>query len=318
MPSSALQPLLASLPIQHQHALAWFDERAGQIVSWPGRLEDGTLLATKAKGIYKPRWSQYALSVRQSLSGLYPDREIERKKDGSWTFAYFQEGFDPTESASTFTNVGLFECMRDVVPVGVFIQTAPKPSPRYRVLGLALVSGFDSGYFYLEGSDLPIVRDPHSTRLPWSGDLPQTRADSVAQLFDLGGIRDERERTLRLISQRRGQAGFRRTLLDAYGRRCAITGYDAEDALEAAHITPYRGPVTHHPSNGLLLRADLHTLFDLGLIAIDYDRRSLLISGDLRPTKYAGLADERVEFPSDNRLEPSREAVAWHRSNANL
>jgi putative restriction endonuclease len=150
------------------------------------------------------------------------------------------------------------------------------------------------------------------------GELPRDRADAVAHIFSPTGIEDEREKTLRLIDQRRGQGGFRRTLLDAYGWRCAVTGYDAEDALEAAHITPYRGPVTHHPSNGLLLRADMHTLFDLGLVALDYDDQRLLVKDELRSTKYGKFADGPVAFPTDPRLQPSREAVAWHRAFARL
>ena len=50
--------------------------------------------------------------------------------------------------------------------------------------------------------------------------------------------------------------------MDAYGGRCAITGYDVEEALQAAHIVPYLGPQSNTVNNGLLLRADVHNLFD--------------------------------------------------------
>ena len=52
-----------------------------------------------------------------------------------------------------------------------------------------------------------------------------------------------------------------------YEGKCAVTGCDVPDVLQAAHIFPYMGPETNHPSNGLL-RADIHTLFDLGLIEL--------------------------------------------------
>ena len=55
------------LPARHRSALSWFEEHAGTVQRWPAPLSDETLLASKAKGIYKPRWSEYALSVRQSL-----------------------------------------------------------------------------------------------------------------------------------------------------------------------------------------------------------------------------------------------------------
>ena len=59
---------------------------------------------------------------------------------------------------------------------------------------------------------------------------------------------------------------FRDALIGAYAGRCAITGCSVLDILEAAHITPYLGPDTNHVTNGLLLRADLHTLFDTCLL----------------------------------------------------
>lgn len=56
-------------------------------------------------------------------------------------------------------------------------------------------------------------------------------------------------------------------VLDAYGGQCAITGSDAGPALEAAHPRPYRGVDSNVISDGLPLRGDIHTLFDLGLLA---------------------------------------------------
>ena len=99
--------------------------------------------------------------------------------------------------------------------------------------------------------------------------------------FDPESLADERERAFRAIRLRRGQAAFRSALMEAYGRRCAITGCAVEDVLEAAHITPYVGSLTNHVSNGLLLRADLHTLFDCGLLAIDPKTRRVVVADAL-------------------------------------
>jgi predicted restriction endonuclease len=71
---------------------------------------------------------------------------------------------------------------------------------------------------------------------------------------------DARERTFAAIVRRRGQSRFRRSLLRAYTGQCAVTACDAQETLEAAHILPYRGQRTNHVTNGLLLRADLHSL----------------------------------------------------------
>jgi predicted restriction endonuclease len=117
---------------------------------------------------------------------------------------------------------------------------------------------------------------------------------------------DERERALRAIRIRRGQSGFRNALLEAYGGRCAITGCGVEDVLEAAHIVPYFGPCTNQTSNGLLLRADLHTLFDCGLITIDPLTRTVVISDALRNSSYAKLSGRALRPPRDDSKGPTR------------
>lgn len=88
-------------------------------------------------------------------------------------------------------------------------------------------------------------------------------------VFNPGDISDARERTLASIVRRRGQPRFRKQLLKAYQGRCAVTGCTLEPILEAAHIHPYLGDETNVVSNGLLLRTDVHTLFDLGLLWIE-------------------------------------------------
>lgn len=76
------------------------------------------------------------------------------------------------------------------------------------------------------------------------------------------------EFVMRAIRARRGQSAFRNTLRERYGDQCQISGCPILDVLEAAHIRPYRTEADNAPSNGLLLRADLHTLFDLDLLGI--------------------------------------------------
>src|SRR5438309_1748593 len=63
---------------------------------------------------------------------------------------------------------------------------------------------------------------------------------------------------------REGQGTFRVRILDAYGRRCAVTGESSEPVLGAAHIQLYLGPASNHVQNGIALRADIHRLFDGG------------------------------------------------------
>lgn len=84
---------------------------------------------------------------------------------------------------------------------------------------------------------------------------------------------DSRPNVLREIKARRGQRAFRNALRLRYGDQCQVSRNELLELLEAAHIQPYRGDEDNHPDNGLLLRADLHTLFDLDLLGIEPERR---------------------------------------------
>jgi hypothetical protein len=121
----------------------------------------------------------------------------------------------------------------------------------------------------------------------------QYEADK-AGLFNPQDDQDARKKNMVAIVQRQGQPKFRQELLRAYNGRCAVTGCDVEAALEAAHIIPYNGPQTNHVSNGLLLRADLHTLFDLGLWTIHPDSFTVVLSDALLSTEYAALMDKTI------------------------
>jgi predicted restriction endonuclease len=129
---------------------------------------------------------------------------------------------------------------------------------------------------------------------------------------------DARERVLSSIVRRRGQPAFRENLLTAYHGQCAITGCDVEDVLEAAHIVPYKGPETNHPGNGLLLRADMHTLFDLKRISVDVASMTLLVSPSLSGTCYEGYRGMQIKLPNDPGSQPSREALDQHRRESGL
>jgi hypothetical protein len=130
--------------------------------------------------------------------------------------------------------------------------------------------------------------------------------------FDPKNLEDARARVAKQIAIRRGQPKFRRKLLEAYARRCAISGSNAEEALEACHIVPYKGPKTNDPSNGLLLRADLHTLFDLGLITIEPETKIVCVDTRLKDTDYATFQGTRVRDPIAERFKPNKDALLEH------
>ena len=104
------------------------------------------------------------------------------------------------------------------------------------------------------------------------GPLPLT-SDDVHDLPEdvpyIGQLADCRARLWQQICLRRGQAKFRDALLQRYGGICVVTGCVLSCVLEAAHIDPYRCEAHNHPENGLLLRADVHTLFDLDMLGVN-------------------------------------------------
>lgn len=101
-----------------------------------------------------------------------------------------------------------------------------------------------------------------------------------------GKSHDERETIYQAIKARRGQQAFRKNLLDLYNSTCIISGCRVVDILEAVQINPNALENKHHFSNGLLLRADLHTLFDLDLIRINPEQYLIEISDKLIGSEY--------------------------------
>lgn len=123
---------------------------------------------------------------------------------------------------------------------------------------------------------------------------------------------DERQRALRAVVNRQGQPQFRAALLDAYGRTCAITGCTASPVLEAAHIDPYLGEHTQHVTNGLLLRSDVHTLFDLHLIAISAEF-TVAVSPELTGTEYEAVSGQPLRLTDRPGSGPDADALRRHR-----
>lgn len=121
---------------------------------------------------------------------------------------------------------------------------------------------------------------------------------------------------LALGKRRLGQGAFRALVTDAYGRQCSLSGERTLPVLQAAHIRPVTQDGEHTISNGILLRSDLHILFDQGLLGIDPDFR-VHISPQIRDRysngrQYYELQGKTMRMPADADLLPDRELLAWH------
>jgi putative restriction endonuclease len=193
--------------------------------------------------------------------------------------------------------------MDSKVPVGFMWQISPKPNSIYRIYGLASVVAWEKGYFVLEGftpggtSHEPHRRATHAAQIqslnssyepslpPWAYPHSQSDQDEVLR------------RSLQWSVTRQGQPEFRSALLLAYDGKCAITSCDVEEGLEAAHIQPYSGPMSNSLENGLLLRADIHTLFDRGLIGINPSNLKVILADELEGSQYEEFRNTYVRLP---------------------
>lgn len=101
----------------------------------------------------------------------------------------------------------------------------------------------------------------HAGQTDWALEIREHKEDL---------LRDLAERRLKWRKPRPVQAQFRASLFDLCGGRCAVTGWSVPEALEAAHLLPHTGdPFRDRPDNGLLLRRDLHSMFDAMLWSTD-------------------------------------------------
>lgn len=259
------------------------------------------------RGIYKPAGSEYALWIRQTLAGVYPDQEPTYHTDGSWTYRYSPEAKGGLTDLDLPTNRGLIRCKEDRVPVGVFRQKRDLAGAvSYEVLGLAFVEGFDGTHFVLRGepidwTEAPTVQDVVPTFRPFEIDAPAS------------------EEISRVLRDRR----FGVVIRQIYHERCSLCsiGYRVRGravALDAAHIIPVdRRGVIGDVRNGLLLCKNHHALFDGWAWTIDEDLRIMVSRDkDFRDSAVANhiLTWEGQRLPNlPERAEdlPASEAIQW-------
>ena len=121
------------------------------------------------------------------------------------------------------------------------------------------------------------------------------------------------------VKPRVGQGIFRTVVADVYGRQCAVTREKAFPALEAAHIRPFREMPQHYVKNGLLLRSDVHKLFDAGYVTVTPDYHfevSDHIHADFDDGEnYYKLHGTELWVPKSSEHRPGREHLEWHNEN---
>lgn len=157
-------------------------------------------------------------------------------------------------------------------------------------------------------------RVPETRPLKWCLMKPPAEGPSISRPTPEDEANSELDRQKRQgeIAVRPGQDKFKKTIRQNYGRTCAVTDCNTPQALEAAHIRAYDGKDDNSPDNGILLRVDIHALFDAFLITLSEDGSRLDICEELAddPT-YAFLRDVNVKAPRD--APPSKDNIRSHR-----
>lgn len=195
-------------------------------------------------------------------------------------------------------------------PVGCRILTQPFFWPREQWLPVPssfarnIVTGKRYSTDDAEGRDL---WDAVSER----AHLPNVAAEAAARFG-----------TPQIVRPRLGQGAFRLAVTDAYERCCAVSGEKTLPILDAAHIRSYGEGGEHDPANGLLLRTDIHRLFDLGYVTVSEDHRfevSHRLKADFDNGRhYYELHGATVRSPRPGSAAPAPNTLAWHREHRYL
>jgi len=153
----------------------------------------------------------------------------------------------------------------------------------------------------------------------WQQIQTRLQASDSPLLSGVNELPEERYGPAFLAKARLGQGGFRSMVTSAYQRRCAFTGERTLPVLQASHIQPYASQGPHAIRNGILLRADLHQLFDRGYVTITPDADSYRIKVSPRIKKefsngreYYALDEKPLAIMPSPELRPANEYVEYH------
>lgn len=254
---------------------------------------------------------KYALTIASSYEGYYRDQKPLLLEDGSWLYEYCAHEARYGDKGRIDYNAYLMNCLTDGVPVGVIIRINPR---QYKVMGLAFIESFNAltNTFHLHG---PVNAQTEQAGCFISFDESELTAEEE-QLFEewdpLLDLEDHRERVEVSRVRRRGQSAFRQKLLRAYEGSCAVTEVDVDAVLQAAHVYPYRGEGSQVVSNGMLLRADIHQLYDAHLLTIDPGDYRIRLSDSIKDGVYGEYNGATINVPSDPVLRPNKGLLELH------
>lgn len=270
------------------------------------------------EGIYKPAWSNYALTIASMLKSPYSD-QTHFHADGTWWMHYSPKsgGMDLAANAS------IIRCMTDAEPLLVLKQISAKDfrsGAQHRLLGLGLVESFDPARHLFQIRGVPADRFTDYLDTTLTDDLIETalRLESLEQWQPF--VKEDRV-LYHVNAQKRDQA-FRDVVLSNYDRTCAVTGqkfvYSDTVEADAAHIIAKGNRGTDDPRNGLSLSRSVHWAFDQGIFTLS-DQYEVILHPSAKQASVSAfplleMDRKRILLPSDSAYLPHPEALAWHRS----
>jgi putative restriction endonuclease len=153
-------------------------------------------------------------------------------------------------------------------------------------------------------------------RLLYDRCLARAAELSVAKDWTREALDGQQHGRPQVVTPRLGQASFRLAVLDAYGKRCAVTGERSLPVVEASHIRPWWQGGLHRVQNGLPLRRDVHRLFDLGYVTVTPDHE-FRVSHALKDAYengrvYYDLQGQPIHVPDDPSAKPDPQELEWH------
>lgn len=315
------------VPTEFLYAYQWFQEHEGEIFSCLPMGSNSPNLPVKIKlaqqaGIHTPSYSSleskgegkphYALFIhsqkgKMSSSSAYSDMDVIKRPDGTWTLDYCAHKSASNKTATQSYNGDMMNNLRDGVPVAVYVNY---PKIGYINYGLAFVERYDAltEMFTLHG---PVTSD--NANDDFFSIIPNDQLTEEERLIFQGADGgDDRKKSLVQQVRRERQGEFRRQLMVAYSGACAATGTDVPAVLQAAHIDPYRGRKSQVASNGMLLRADIHLLYDAHLITVLPEKNTIRVGKQLKGSYYWQFDRRKINIPSDPLLRPNDVLLEMH------
>ena len=313
---------------KHLEILTALAKYTGQVVSWHFLSQTKDFIPEIERfhhlisGIYKPAWSEFALSIVMKPGSPYEKKDdVVFLDDGRWLMTYSPRsgGLDISD------NRALVRCMDTRTPLAVFKQVSDKSSSQgstYLVLGLGFITIFDanSGVFIIESVDWQTLERTTSV-------IPDEESRYEVQLY--AQLTNEfrpfihEETVTYSVSAPIRDVAFRRVVLTEYEYHCSICGmkFHLGELIEAqaAHIVPKNKSGTDDPRNGLSLCRTHHWAFDNGLFSLSEDYQiavsPVVSKAATNNFSLAEYSSGQIALPRNEILYPHPLVLDWHRKN---